>query len=123
MLVDGDQQTKINAEAYATENDLRAIKESSRQKFNTSITGMLEASITKNMIEAYAQDSVVIDVIADAFMSTNTVMDFFMNTAVSIDQLSPTQLNLDWDDHSVGVNSFMYEVYTSEPFYTEMQPR
>ena len=37
MLVDGDQQTKINAEAYATENDLRAIKESSRQQFNTKI--------------------------------------------------------------------------------------
>lgn len=114
-LVNGDQQTKINAEAYATENDLRAIKESSRQKFNTSITGMLEASITKNMIESYAQDSVVIDVIADAFMSTNTVMDFFMNTSVSIDELSHTQLNLDWDQHSVGVNSFMYEIYANDP--------
>ena len=75
-LVNGDQQTKINAEAYATENDLRAIKESSRQKFNTSISGMLEASMTKNMIEGYAQDSYVIDTIAHAFMSTNTIMDF-----------------------------------------------
>jgi len=124
MLVDGDQQTKINAEAYATENDLRAIKESSRQKFNTSISGMLEASITKNMIEGYAQDAVVIDVIAGAFMATNTVMDFFMNTSVSIDELSPTQLNLDWNDHAVGVNSFMYEVYTANPQqHLEMQPR
>jgi hypothetical protein len=123
-LVNGDQQTKINAEQYATDNDLRAIKESSRQRFNTSISGMLEASITKNMIEGYAQDSVVIDVIADAFMSTNTVMDFFTNTAVSIDQLVPTQLNLDWDQHSVGVNSFMYEVYANDPQqHLEMTPR
>lgn len=124
MIVEGDQQTKINAEQYATDNDLRAIKESSRQKFNASISGMLEASITKNMIEGYAQDAVVIDVIADAFMSTNTVMDFFMNTAVSIDQLVPTQLNLDWNEYSVGVNSFMYEVYAADPQqHLEMQPR
>ena len=76
-LVNGDQQTKINAEQYATDNDLRAIKEGSRQKFNTSISGMLEASMTKNMIEGYAQDSFVIDTIASSFMATNTVMDFF----------------------------------------------
>jgi len=113
-LVNGDQQTKINAESYATENDLRAIKESSRQQFNTSITGMLEASITKNMIEGYAQDSVVIDVIADAFMATNTVMDFFMNTAVSIDELSATTLNLDWNQHNVGVESEMYYLYSND---------
>ncbi len=114
-LVNGDQQTKINAEAYATENDLRAIKESSRQKFNTSISGMLEASMTKNMIEGYAQDSYVIDTIAHAFMSTNTIMDFFTNTAVSIDELIPTQLNLDWMDSAVGVNSEMYLLYANDP--------
>jgi len=115
MIVDGDQQTKINAEAYATENDLRAIKESSRQKFNTSISGMLEASMTKNMIEGYAQDSVVIDTIAASFMNTNTVMDFFTNTAVSIDSLLPTQLNLDWNQHNVGVESAMYYLYANNP--------
>ena len=115
MIVDGDQQTKINAEAYATENDLRAIKESSRQQFNTSITGMLEASMTKNMIEAYAQDSYVIDTIATSFMATNTVMDFFTNTAVSIDHLIPTQLNLDWNQHNVGVESAMYLMYANDP--------
>ena len=117
-LVNGNQETKINAEAYATENDLRAIKESSRQKFNTSISGMLEASMTKNMIESYAQDSVVIDTIAYAFMSTNTIMDFFTNTAVSIDQLNYTQLNLDWNDANVGVNSLMYDMYATVPFYS-----
>ncbi len=115
MLVDGDQQTKINAEAYATENDLRAIKESSRQQFNTSISGMLEASLTKNMIEGYAQDSFVIDTIAASFMNTNTVMDFFTNTAVSIDELIPTQLNLDWNQHNVGVESAMYFMYANNP--------
>lgn len=118
MIVTGNQETKINAEAYATENDLRAIKESSRQKFNTSISGMLEASMTKNMIESYAQDSVVIDTIAYAFMSTNTIMDFFTNTAVSIDQLNYTQLNLDWNDANVGVNSLMYDMYATVPFYS-----
>ena len=117
-LVNGNQETKINAEAYATENDLRAIKESSRQKFNTSISGMLEASMTKNMIESYAQESVVIDTIAYAFMSTNTIMDFFTNTAVSIDQLNYTQLNLDWNDANVGVNSLMYDMYATVPFYS-----
>ena len=115
MLVDGDQQTKINAEAYATENDLRAIKESSRQQFNTSIDGMLEASMTKNMIEGYAQDSFVIDTIAASFMNTGTVMDFFTNTAVSIDALTPTQLNLDWQQHNVGVESAMYFMYANDP--------
>ena len=114
-IATGDQETKINAEAYATENDLRAIKESSRQKFNTSIDGMLEASMTKNMIEAYAQDSYVIDTIAHAFMSTNTIMDFFTNTAVSIDELIPTQLNLDWNNAAVGVESAMYYMYANEP--------
>ena len=120
MIVDGDQQTKINAEAYATENDLRAIKESSRQKFNTSIDGMLEASMTKNMIEAYAQDSFVIDTIASSFMATNTVMDFFTNTAVSIDSLVPSQLNLDWNDAAVGVESAMYHLYNNNPIYDGM---
>jgi len=114
MIVDGDQQTKINAEAYATENDLRAIKESSRQQFNTSIDGMLEASLTKNMIEGYAQDSFVIDTIAASFMNTNTVMDFFTNTSVSIDELMPRQLNLDWNDHNVGVESAMYYLYSND---------
>lgn len=115
MIVDGDQQTKINAEQYATDNDLRAIKESSRQKFNASIDGMLEASLTKNMIESYAQDSFVIDTIAASFMATNTVMDFFTNTAVSIDELMPRQLNLDWNDAAVGVESAMYFMYANDP--------
>ena len=115
MIVDGDQQTKINAEQYATDNDLRAIKESSRQKFNASIDGMLEASLTKNMIESYAQDSYVIDTIATSFMATNTVMDFFTNTAVSIDELMPRQLNLDWNDAAVGVESAMYFMYANDP--------
>lgn len=124
MLVNGDQQTKINAEQYATDNDLRAIKESSRQKFNTSISGMLEASLTKNMIEGYAKDSVVIDTIATAFMATNTVMDFFTNTAVSIDQLMPNQLNLDWHNHNIGVQSQMYDLYSNEAQQTlEIIPR
>ena len=124
MLVTGDQQTKINAEQYATDNDLRAIKEGSRQKFNTSISGMLEASMTKNMIESYAQDSFVIDTIANSFMATNTVMDFFTNTVISIDQLNVRQLNLDWEAHNTGVESEMYFLYSNEAQQTlEIIPR
>jgi len=124
MLVTGDQQTKINAEQYATDNDLRAIKEGSRQKFNTSISGMLEASMTKNMIESYAQDSFVIDTIANSFMATNTVMDFFTNTSISIDQLNVRQLNLDWEAHNTGVESEMYFLYSNEAQQTlEIIPR
>lgn len=121
MIVDGDQQTKINAEQYATDNDLRAIKESSRKQFNTSIDGMLEASMTKNMIEGYAQDSFVIDTIAASFMNTGTVMDFFTNTSVSIDALIPSQLNLQWLESSVGVESAMYLMYNNNPMYEGMQ--
>ena len=76
---------------------------------------MLEASMTKNMIESYAQDSFVIDTIAHSFMSTNTIMDFFTNTSVSIDALIPTQLNLDWNDAAVGVESAMYFMYANDP--------
>ena len=79
--------------------------------------------MTKNMIESYAQDSIVIDTIAHAFMSTNTIMDFFTNTSVSIDQLNYTQLNLDWTDANVGVNSEMYNLYATVPFYyNEVEP-
>ena len=48
-------------------------------------------------------------------MSTNTIMDFFTNTAVSIDELIPTQLNLDWNNAAVGVESAMYYMYANEP--------
>ena len=82
---------------------------------------MLEASMTKNMIESYAQDSYVIDTIANSFMATNTVMDFFTNTSVSIDALVPSQLNLDWNDSAVGVESAMYYLYNNNPIYDGMQ--
>ena len=82
---------------------------------------MLEASMTKNMIEGYAQDSFVIDTIAASFMNTNTVMDFFTNTSVSIDALIPSQLNLQWLESSVGVESAMYLMYNNNPMYEGMQ--
>lgn len=112
MLVTGDQETKIAAEQYATDNDLRAIKQDSVDRFNVSISGMLEASRTKNMLETYALDSVVIDTIANQFMSTNTIMDFFNNATVTIDALNHTQLNFQWEQSSVGVQSEMYSMYS-----------
>ena len=124
MLVTGDQQTKINAEQYATDNGLRAIDQNSVEQFNVSISGMLEASMTKNMLETYALDSFVIDTIATQFMATASVMDFFNNAAVSIDALNHTQLNLEWEQSSVGVQSEMYFLYSADPQqHLEMTPR
>ncbi len=120
MLTDAEatQETKINAEQYATDNDLRAISQDSVDQFNVSIGGMLEASMTKNMLETYALDSVVIDTIANQFMHTATIMDFFNNSVVSIDALNHTQLNFDWQQSSVGVQSEMYGVYGINPDLT-----
>lgn len=118
MLVTGDQETKIAAEQYATDNELRAIDQGSVDQFNVSISGMLEASMTKNMLETYAMDSVVIDTIANQFMQTATIMDFFDNSVVSIDSLNHTQLNFDWQQSSVGVQSEMYNIYGISPDLT-----
>ena len=121
ILVVGDQQAKINAEAYAVENDLTEIKETTRKDFNTSIDGMLEASMTKNMIEAYAQDSFVIDTIANSFMSTESITDFFTNAQISIDELSPTYLVVEWDAAIVGIESVMFNMYSNDPYGDELQ--
>lgn len=119
MLVTGDQETKIAAESYATENNLTAIDQGSVDQFNNSVTEMVEASATKNMIEVYAQDVFVVDTIANAFMATETIMDFFDNSIVSIDAMNHTKLNLEWSQVSVGVESIMYDMYAAVPFYDE----
>ena len=121
ILVVGDQQAKINAEAYAVENDLTEIKETTRKDFNASIDGMLEASMTKNMIEAYAQDSFVIDTIANSFMATESITDFFTNAQISIDELSPTYLVVEWNAAIVGIESVMFNMYSNEPYADELQ--
>lgn len=119
MLVTGDQETKIAAESYATENNLTAIDQGSVDQFNTSVTNMVEASATKNMIEVYAQDVFVVDTIATAFMATETIMDFFDTSVVSIDAMNHTTLNLEWSQMSVGVQSIMFDMYADVPFYDE----
>lgn len=119
MLVTGDQETKIAAESYATENNLTAIDQGSVDQFNTSVTNMVEASATKNMIEVYAQDVFVVDTIATAFMATETIMDFFDTSVVSIDAMNHTTLNLEWSQMSVGVQSIMFNMYADVPFYDE----
>ena len=121
ILVVGDQQAKINAEAYAVENDLTEIKETTRKDFNASIDGMLEASMTKNMIEAYAQDSFVIDTIANSFMATESITDFFTNAQISIDELSPTYLVVEWNAANVGIESIMFDMYSNDPYGDELQ--
>lgn len=119
MLVTGDQETKIAAESYATENNLTAIDQGSVDQFNTSVTNMVEASATKNMIEVYSQDVFVVDTIATAFMATETIMDFFDTSVVSIDAMNHTTLNLEWSQMSVGVQSIMFNMYADVPFYDE----
>jgi len=119
MLVTGDQETKIAAESYATENNLTAIDQGSVDQFNTSVTNMVEASATKNMIEVYTQDVFVVDTIATAFMATETIMDFFDTSVVSIDAMNHTTLNLEWSQMSVGVQSIMFNMYADVPFYDE----
>ena len=121
ILVVGDQQAKINAESYAVENDLTEIKETTRKDFNASIDGMLEASMTKNMIEAYAQDSFVIDTIANSFMATESITDFFTNAQISIDELSPTYLVVEWNAATVGIESIMFDMYSNDPYGDELQ--
>jgi hypothetical protein len=121
ILVVGDQQAKINAEAYAVENDLTEIKETTRKEFNSSIDGMLEASMTKNMIEAYAQDSFVVDTIAASFMATESITDFFTNAQISIDELSPTYLVVEWDAAIVGIESVMFNMYSNDPYEDQLQ--
>jgi len=115
MIATGNESTVIAAQDYAVENDLTEIKQEDVQQYNTSIDSMLEASITKNMIEAYAQDIQVVDTIADLVINTQSTQAFFDTVTISISNISPAMLTVEWEGYAQDVYSDMYYAYAPIP--------
>lgn len=115
IIATGNQSTVIAAQDYAVENELTEIKQEDVQQYNTSIDAMLEASITKNMIEAYAQDIQVIDTIADLVINTESTQAFFDTVTISISEMSPAMLTVEWEGYAQDVYSDMYYAYAPIP--------
>lgn len=115
IISTGNQETVIAAQDYAVENDLTEIKQEDVQQYNTSIDAMLEASITKNMIEAYSQDIQVIDTIADLVINTESTQAFFDTVTISISEMSPAMLTVEWEGYAQDVYSDMYYAYAPIP--------
>lgn len=115
MIATGNESTVIAAQSYAVENELTEIKQEDVQQYNTSIDAMLEASITKNMIEAYAQDIQVIDTIADLVINTQSTQAFFDTVTISISNISPAMLTVEWEGYAQDVYSDMYYAYAPIP--------
>lgn len=115
IIATGNQSTVIAAQDYAVENELTEIKQEDVQQYNTSIDAMLEASITKNMIEAYSQDIQVIDTIADLVINTESTQAFFDTVTISISEMSPAMLTVEWEGYAQDVYSDMYYAYAPIP--------
>ena len=115
IIATGNQSTVIAAQDYAVENELTEIKQEDVQQYNTSIDAMLEASITKNMIEAYAQDIQVVDTIADLVINTESTQAFFDTVTISISEMSPAMLTVEWEGYAQDVYSDMYYAYAPVP--------
>ena len=111
IIATGTQETVIEAQEYAVTNDLVEIKQDDVDQYNTSIDSMLEASLTKNMIEVYSQDLHIIDTIAHFVMDTKTTQAFFDTVTITIDEISSTALTVEWEGYSVDVESSMYSYY------------
>lgn len=115
IIATGNQSTVIAAQSYAVENELTEIKQEDVQQYNTSIDAMLEASITKNMIEAYSQDIQVVDTIADLVINTESTQAFFDTVTISISEMSPAMLTVEWEGYAQDVYSDMYYAYAPIP--------
>lgn len=115
IIATGNQETVIAAQDYAVENELTEIKQEDVQQYNTSIDAMLEASITKNMIEAYSQDIQVVDTIADLVINTESTQAFFDTVTISISEMSPAMLTVEWEGYAQDVYSDMYYAYAPIP--------
>ena len=98
-----DESTKIGMEKYATDNDLREIKQETRDTYAASIEGMVVASRTKNMLEQY--EGAIIEATTFSTQASGTVQAFYDTAAVSIDDLYVNQLNLAWSGITVGVEN------------------
>lgn len=121
-----DESTKIGMEKYATDNDLRSIKQETRDNYAASIEGMVVASRTKNMLEQYA--GAIIESTTFVTQASDTVQAFYDTASVQIDQMYLNQLNVAWAGEVVGVENEFWLVNTSMQgeFYpipdTEMLP-
>ena len=115
IISTGNQETVIAAQSYAVDNELTEIKQEDVQQYNTSIDAMLEASITKNMIEAYSQDIQVVDTIADLVINTESTQAFFDTVTISISEMSPAMLTVEWEGYAQDVYSDMYYAYAPIP--------
>lgn len=114
-----DESTKIGMEKYATDNDLREIKQETRDRYAASIEGMVVASRTKNMLEQY--DGAIIESTTFVTQATNTVQSFYDNASVNIDEVFTNQLNIEWASQAVGVeNSFWVDnTYIEQAFFPD----
>jgi len=98
-----DESTKIGMEKYATDNDLRSIKQETRDKYAASIEGMVIASRTKNMLEQY--EGAIIESTTFVTQASDTVQAFYDTASVQIDEIYLNQLNVAWSGEVVGVEN------------------
>ena len=114
-----NESTKIGMEKYATDNDLREIKQDTRDNYAASIEGMVVASRTKNMLEQY--EGAIIESTTFVTQASGTVQAFYDSAAVSIDEIYTNQLNLAWSGIAVGVeNEFWTDnINTEQEFFPD----
>lgn len=120
-----NESTKIGMEKYATDNDLREIKQDTRDKYAASIEGMVVASRTKNMLEQY--EGAIIESTTFVTQASGTVQAFYDSASVQIDQMYLDQLNVAWAGEVVGVENQFWLVNSNMqgefyPDNIEMQP-
>jgi len=117
-----DESTKIGMEKYATDNDLRDIKQDTRDKYAASIEGMVVASRTKNMLEQY--EGAIIESTTFTSQASDTVQAFYDDVAVQIDAVFLNQLNLGWAGVVVGLEDGFWQsnVEAQNGFYSGAVP-
>ena len=114
-----NESTKIGMEKYATDNDLREIKQDTRDRYAASIENMVVASRTKNMLEQY--EGAIIESTTFTSQASDTVQAFYDTAAVSIDQVYLDQLNVSWGEQVVGVENdfWLVNVNHEQGFYPD----
>ena len=98
-----NESTKIGMEKYATDNDLREIKQDTRDKYAASIEGMVVASRTKNMLEQYS--GAIIETTTFVTQATDTVQAFYDSASVSINDMHLNQLDVAWVDQVLSIDN------------------
>lgn len=98
-----NESTKIGMEKYATDNDLREIKQDTRDKYAASIEGMVIASRTKNMLEQYS--GAIIETTTFVTQATDTVQAFYDSASVSINDMHLNQLDVAWVDQVLSIDN------------------